>query len=86
MRMYLYAADTANEVLVDQYGQGASLLDENLYQQITLALDDIEKRVAKGQSTDSALTQLGQYMATLKTNMESKFSYNNLLMPQAAMG
>ncbi len=86
MRMYLYAAETANEVLVEQYGPGASLLDENLHQQINLALDDIEKQVAKGQSTDGALQQLGQYMATLKTDMEAKFSYNNLLLLQSAMG
>jgi hypothetical protein len=86
MRMYLYAAETANEVLVEQYGPGASLLDENLYQQINLALDDIEKLVKTGQSTDDALSQLSQYMATLKTNLEEKFSYNNLLLPQVAMG
>jgi hypothetical protein len=86
MRMYLYAADTTNEVLIDQFGKGAAVLDEDLYQQISLALDDIEKLVNVGQSTDNALTQLGQYMATLKTNLESKFSYNNLLLPQAAMG
>ena len=86
MRMYLYAADAANEVLTDQFGKSAALLDENLYQQISLALDDIEKLVTVGQSTDSALSQLDQYMATLKTNMESKFSYNNLLLPQMAMG
>lgn len=86
MRMYLYAADSANEVLTDQYGQGSAVLDENLYQQISLALDDIDKLVKKGQSTDNALSQLSQYMATLKTNMEAKFSYNNLLLPQTAMG
>jgi hypothetical protein len=86
MRMYLYAADSFNEVLVDQYGSGASVLDESLYQQINLALDDIEKLVKVGQSTDDALLQLNQYMATLKTNMEAKFSYNNLLLPQMAMG
>ncbi len=86
MRMYLYAADAANEVLTNQFGESASLLDDNLYQQISLALNDIEKLVNVGQSTDGALSQLGQYMATLKTNMESKFSYNNLLLPQTAMG
>lgn len=86
MRMYLYSADSFNEVLTDQFGQGASVLDENLYQQINLALDDIEKLVNVGQSTDDALSQLSAYMATLKTNMESKFSYNNLLLPQTAMG
>lgn len=82
MRMYLYSADSFNEVLTDQYGE--SVLDEDLYQQITLALDDIERRVNAGQSTDSVLSQLGQYMATLETNLASKFSYNNLLLPQTA--
>ena len=86
MRMYLYTADSLNEVLMDQYGKGASVLDENLYQQITLALDDIVKLVNIGQSTDNAMQQLSSYMATLKTNMEEKFSYNNLLLPQMAMG
>ena len=86
MRMYLYTADSLNEVLVDQYGKGASVLDENLYQQINLALDDIVKLVNIGQSTDAAITQLSAYMATLKTNMEAKFSYNNLMLPQMAMG
>lgn len=86
MRMYLYTADSLNEVLVDQYGKGASVLDENLYQQINLALDDIVKLVNFGQSTDGVISQLSAYMATLKTNMEAKFSYNNLLLPQMAMG
>lgn len=86
MRMYLYAADSSNEVLVDQYGKGASVLDENLYQQINLALDDIDKLVKVGQSTDDALSQLSSYMATLKTNMAAQFSYNNLLLPQTGMG
>lgn len=86
MRMYLYTADALNEVLVDQYGKGASVLDENLYQQINLALDDIVKLVNIGQSTDNSMQQLSSYMATLKTNMEAKFSYNNLLLPQMAMG
>ena len=86
MRQYLYAANSFNEVLVSQYGQSASIVDENLYRQINLALDDIEKLVVKGQSTDNALSQLGQYMATLKTTMEEKFSFNNLLLPQLAMG
>ena len=86
MRQYLYAASSFNEVLVSQYGQNASFVDENLYRQINLALDDIEKLVVKGQSTDNALSQLSQYMATLKTTMEEKFSFNNLLLPQLAMG
>ena len=86
MRMYLYTADSLNEVLVDQYGKGASVLDENLIQQINLALGDIVKLVNIGQSTDSVMAQLGAYMATLRTNMEAKFSYNNLLLPQMAMG
>jgi len=86
MKMYLYTANSLNEVLVDQYGKGASVLDETLYQQINLALDDIVKLINVGQSTDSAMSQLSAYMATLKTNMEAKFSYNNLLLPQMAMG
>jgi len=85
MRQYLYAANSFNEVLVSQYGQGASIMDDNLYRQINLALDDIVKLVGKGQSTDDALSQLSQYMATLRATMEEKFSFNNLLLPQLAM-
>jgi hypothetical protein len=84
MRMYLYSADSFNDVLTQQYGGDASVLDDALYQQITLALNDIERLVRTGQSTDEALLQLGQYMATLQTTLSDKFSFNNLLLPQNA--
>jgi hypothetical protein len=84
MRLYLYAADSFNEVLIDMYGQNAAVVDDALNQQITLQLDEIERLIKTGLSTQDALAKLTGYMAQLEADMASKFAYNNLLLPQTA--
>ncbi len=84
MRMHLYAADALNDVMTDIYGEDYSVIDSDFYHQITQTIDEIDKSISLGLTTDSATDQLGAYMLQMEGVLASRYGSDGVLLPKTA--
>lgn len=85
MRRRLFAAKELNEVMIDSYGQDSSMINVEIFDQIELALTQIERRLAEGQSTSSEQSTLSAYMAQLEADLSARFAGTELLISRGSL-
>lgn len=84
IREHLYTAYAMNNVLSSVYGKGESILDNEFYTQITLAVDEIERQINMGQIVDIPASSLTSCMLKMKDELARAFGEDSL-MPQTAL-
>lgn len=84
MRRHMYAAYEMNRILVETCGEEYSMIDEAQYDSFESVMDQFDRLIAAGQSTDPAKESLTVCMDTLKASIANRFTAEGSLLPKTA--
>ncbi len=84
MRQHMYAANSMNKVLTETYGEEYSMIDKELYDSFQAIMEEFDKRLSAGQSTESAKEQLIACMNGMTAELGNRFGADGLLLPKTA--
>lgn len=84
MRRHLYAAYGMNRVLVETFGEEYSMIESTQYEQFENIMDQFDRLIASGQSTDPAKESLALCMEDMKNSLTNRFTAEGSLLPKTA--
>ena len=85
MRTHLYAAKALNDTMVDTYGAGSAIFENELFTQIENAIDQVEKSIVAGQSTQAARETLASHMTRMETAMAERLQGSEVFRSRTAL-
>lgn len=84
MRQHMYAANSMNKVLSETFGKEYSMIDKELYDSFQAIMEEFDKQLSAGQSTESAKEQLVACMNGMVAELGNRFGADGLLLPKTA--
>ncbi|MEA4898925.1 hypothetical protein ACH6CV_16040 [Bacillota bacterium Meth-B3] len=85
MKLHLFAAGELNKVMVETYGPQSSMIDQDIFGQIDLAIAQIARNIAEGTSPRLAQDTLSSYMTQMETDLNARFAGSDLLMSRGSL-
>lgn len=85
MKLRLFAAGELNEVMIETYGPQSSMIDQDIFGQIDLAIAQITRNIAEGTSPRLAQDTLSSYMAQMEADLNARFAGSELLMSRGSL-
>lgn len=82
LRLYMYSAYSMDKVLTETYGEQYALLSKELYEQFLTAMDEYDRLLSIGQSTDSAKELLVAAMSNVETTLDGRFTEEGVVLPK----
>lgn len=79
MRTHLYSAYAFNRVLTDAFGQGETVLDNQLYRDMEGAMDAMDKLIDQGQGITAAQGTLEEYVQQVRVILSGNLAGDSMV-------
>lgn len=84
MRLHMYAANEMNDALTEVFGEEYSMIDAERHDDFEAIMDEFDRLMVAGHSTDSTKEKLIACMDGFKVALSNRFTADGSLLPKTA--